>query len=69
MVRLEFTVNPEAIEMLKAVQGPISILTLVGPYGTGKSSLASRALLDNPTAFQAGANSSKGPFTRVSNNL
>ena len=38
--------------MLKAVNGPISIVTMVGPVGSGKSSLAGRALLDNPAAFE-----------------
>ena len=51
---VEFTVNPQAIEMLKAVKGPISLISLVGPYNSGKSSLGSRALLDNATAFKAG---------------
>ena len=59
--------NPEAIEMLKAVKGPVSIVSLVGPYNTGKSSLASRALLDNPTAFETGQTTE--PCTRVSKNL
>ena len=50
--------------MLKAVNGPISIVTMVGPYGSGKSSLAGMGLLDNPTAFEQAK--SKEPCTKVS---
>ena len=49
--------------MIKAVNGPISIVTMVGPAGSGKSSLAGRALLDNPAAFEEAK--SKEPCTKV----
>lgn len=51
----KFGISPEADKMLRSVKGNISVLSFVGPYRTGKSSLAGRALLDNPKAFQAGA--------------
>ena len=49
----KFEVHPEAVKLLESIQGDIGVVTIAGPYRTGKSSLAGRALLSNPKAFQS----------------
>ena len=46
-----FEVHPEAIKLLESIEGELGVVTIAGPYRTGKSSLAGRALLKNPKAF------------------
>ena len=41
--------------MLESIDGELGVVTIAGPYRSGKSSLIGRALLDNPNAFQTGA--------------
>ena len=41
--------------MLESIEGDLGVVTIAGPYHTGKSSLAGRALLGNPNAFQTGS--------------
>ena len=45
--------HPEAARLLESIEGELGVVTIAGPYRTGKSSLAGRALLDNPKAFQS----------------
>ena len=59
-----FEVHPEAIKMLESIETGVGIVTIAGPYRTGKSSLVGRALLNNPKAFQA--DSTINPCTKVS---
>lgn len=42
----QFEVNPEAIECLSHVKGPISVVSVAGMYRTGKSYLLNRVLLN-----------------------
>ena len=41
--------------MLESIEGDLGVVTIAGPYRTGKSSLVGRALLSNPNAFQTGS--------------
>ena len=41
-----FEVNPEAIEILGHIKGPIGIVSVAGMYRTGKSYLLNRVLLN-----------------------
>ena len=50
--------------MLESIETGVGIVTIAGPYRTGKSSLVGRALLNNPKAFQA--DSTINPCTKVS---
>ena len=47
--------HEEACRFLQSIEGDLGVVTIAGPYRTGKSSLAGRALLNNPNAFQTGA--------------
>ena len=47
--------HAEAVRMLESIEGDLGVVTIAGPYRTGKSSLAGRALLNNPNAFQTGS--------------
>jgi hypothetical protein len=42
----KFAVSDEAREMLSALEGPLSVVAVVGQYRTGKSFLLNRILLD-----------------------
>ena len=42
----KFAVSDEAREMLSALEGPLSVIAVVGQYRTGKSFLLNRILLD-----------------------
>ena len=46
-------VNEEAMQILKTVKKPVAVLSVCGPYRTGKSYLLSR-LLGSPGTFQLG---------------
>lgn len=41
------------MKLLESIEGEFGVVTIAGPYRTGKSSLVGRALLNNPKAFQA----------------
>ena len=56
--------HPQAVKLLESIEGDLGVVTIAGPYRTGKSSLVGRALLSNPKAFQAGA--TVNPCTKVS---
>ena len=60
----QFEVHPEAAKFLESIEGNLGVVTIAGPYRTGKSSLAGRALLGNPKAFQA--DSTVNACTKVS---
>ncbi len=60
----KFEVHSEAVKLLESIEGDLGVVTIAGPYRTGKSSLVGRALLGNPKAFQAGA--TVNPCTKVS---
>ena len=59
--------HPEAAKLLESIEGELGVVTIAGPYRTGKSSLAGRALLDNPKAFQSAP--TVNPCTKVSSSL
>ena len=46
-------VNEEALELLSSIDKPIAVLSVCGPYRTGKSYLVS-CILGNPGAFKIG---------------
>lgn len=46
-------VNEDAIEVLKSIQKPVAVLSICGPYRTGKSYFLSHLLL-KPGTFQLG---------------
>ena len=50
-----FEVHPEAVKLLESIESEIGVVTIAGPYRSGKSSLAGRAFLGNSKAFQAGS--------------
>ena len=56
--------HPEAARLLESIEGELGVVTIAGPYRTGKSSLAGRAFLDNPKAFQSAP--TVNPCTKVS---
>ena len=41
-----FEVNPEAVEFLSHIKGPIGVVSVAGMYRTGKSYLLNRVLLN-----------------------
>ena len=49
-----FEVNPEAIECLNHIKGPIGIVSVAGMYRTGKSYLLNRVLLNRQGGFGVG---------------
>ena len=46
-------INEEAIRFLNSIPGPVSVVTIVGPYRSGKSYLGG-ALIDHIAAFKMG---------------
>jgi len=50
----KFEVNPEAIEILKQVKGPLGIIAVAGMYRTGKSYFMNRVLLNRSNGFGVG---------------
>lgn len=50
-----FKVNPEALEILKQVEAPISILGVAGLYRSGKSFLLNRIILNQERGFNTGS--------------
>ena len=40
----KLNINPKAVEILKSITGPVSVVAIVGPYRTGKSYLLSRLI-------------------------
>lgn len=49
-----YHVNPEALEVLSAIKKPLSVVSVVGKYRTGKSFLLNRILLDRKSGFGVG---------------
>ena len=49
-----FTLNPEAIEFLRSLGSPVSVISVAGLYRTGKSYLLNRVLLNRKTGFGVG---------------
>lgn len=49
-----YRVNPEALEVLSAITKPLSVVSVVGKYRTGKSFLLNRILLDRRSGFGVG---------------
>ena len=47
-------INPEAVNILNAIQGPISVIGVAGQYRTGKSYLLNKILLNFQNGFQVG---------------
>jgi hypothetical protein len=43
---LEYTINNEAIDIIKAIPAPIGVISVVGMYRTGKSYLMNRMILN-----------------------
>jgi hypothetical protein len=50
-----FSVSDEAKEVLSAIDGPLSIIAVVGQYRTGKSFLLNRILLGRNDGFAVGS--------------
>ena len=50
-----FRINPDAIEILKQVESPMSILGAAGLYRTGKSYLLNRIILNQERGFSTGS--------------
>jgi hypothetical protein len=50
-----FQVNPEALEILKQVEAPMSILGVAGLYRSGKSYLLNRIILNQERGFNTGS--------------
>lgn len=49
---LEFNINPEAIQFIRSLEAPISVITVAGLYRTGKSYLLNRVLLNRTSGFE-----------------
>ena len=50
-----FQINPEAIEILRQIEAPVSILGAAGFYRTGKSYLLNRVILNQERGFSTGS--------------
>ncbi|EKX42173.1 hypothetical protein GUITHDRAFT_158150 [Guillardia theta CCMP2712] len=53
--KIEFEVTDEARDVLSRIDSPISVLSVVGMYRTGKSFLLNRILLDRKDGFPVGS--------------
>jgi hypothetical protein len=42
----DFVVNPEVVQMMESVKGPLGVISVAGMYRTGKSYLLNRVLLN-----------------------
>lgn len=51
----KFHINPEAIEILKAIEAPMSIIGVAGAYRSGKSYLLNRVILNQDKGFGVGS--------------
>ena len=51
----KFQINPEAIEILKAIEAPMSIIGVAGAYRSGKSYLLNRVILNQDKGFGVGS--------------
>lgn len=51
----KFQINPEAVEILSAVEAPMSIVGVAGAYRTGKSFLLNRIILNQSKGFGVGS--------------
>jgi hypothetical protein len=52
--KAQFTVTEEARDMLTEIEGPLSVISVVGMYRTGKSFLLNRILLGQTGGFPVG---------------
>lgn len=50
----EFEINEETRSFLKALSGPIGVLSVAGMYRSGKSYLLNRVLLNRSRGFDVG---------------
>lgn len=50
-----FQVNPEALEILKQIEAPMSVLGVAGLYRSGKSYLLNRIILNQERGFSTGS--------------
>lgn len=50
-----FQVNPEALEILKQIEAPVSVLGVAGVYRSGKSFLLNRIILNQERGFNVGS--------------
>ena len=51
---LEFESNPDTLEWLKKIEGPVGVISVAGMYRTGKSYLLNRVLLNQSKGFDVG---------------
>ncbi len=51
---IEYTVNPDALEIIKQIPAPIAVISVVGLYRTGKSYLMNRMILGQQKGFGVG---------------
>lgn len=59
----DFNINPEAIEFLKSIPGPIAVVGVAGMYRTGKSYLLNKVILNRSQGFGVGP--TINPCTKV----
>lgn len=50
----KFELNPEAVQMMSQIKGPIGVVSVAGMYRTGKSYLLNRLLLNRKGGFSVG---------------
>ena len=50
----EFEINPDAVEFLNHIKGPLGVVSVAGMYRTGKSYLLNRVLLNRQGGFGVG---------------
>ena|SRR3990167_1431705 len=63
----DFNINPEAIEFLKSIPGPIAVVGVAGMYRTGKSFLLNKVILNRSQGFGVGPTIK--PCTKVLSHL
>jgi hypothetical protein len=60
----KYTVHAEAVDFLSNLSGPISVVSIAGPYRTGKSTFLNRVLLDAPPGSGFGVGGSVNACTK-----
>jgi hypothetical protein len=60
-----FRVNPDALALLRDIDGPIAVVAVAGMYRTGKSFLLNSVLLATASAASAAPGFTVGPTTRA----
>ena len=48
---IELKINQEAIDIIKQIEKPIAVISVVGLYRTGKSYLINKLFLNNENGF------------------